>query len=109
MDVEENGGPTQLSIVFWDGFDAMNALGVLARSGFSTQEIRVLGVLAGSVPDLGPALLELGLSESESAFFKQLFDEGAIVLVVCAHQKERCKIAARLMEQCGGLPATKKF
>ncbi len=105
MDVGGNKWPSHLSVVFWDGFDAMNAIRVLALSGFTTQEIRVLGVLAESVPDLGPALLELGLSESESGFFRELFDEGAIVLVVRAHQTERYKIAARLMKQCGGLPA----
>ena len=97
--------PAHLSAIFWDGFDAMTAIGVLARSGFLMQEICALGILAGSAPDLEPTLLELGLSESESAFCKQLFDEGAIVLVVRAQQEERRKMAARLMEHCGGLLA----
>ena len=98
---------THLSAIFWDGFDAMTAIGVLARSGFATQEICVLGILNGPIPDLEPTLTELGLSESEAAFFKQLFDEGAIVLVVRAQQEVRRKAAARLMEHCGGLLAPK--
>lgn len=106
MNLEGNKTTTHVTVVFWDGFDAMNAIGALARSGFSTQEILALGVLAGSAPDLEQALLELGISQSESALFKQLFDEGAIVLVVRAQHKQRRKIAARLLEQCGGLSAS---
>ena len=82
---------THLSAIFWDGFDAMTAIGVLARSGFATQEICVLGILNGPIPDLEPTLTELGLSESESAFFKQLFDgfvfevSARIVFVALTH------------------------
>jgi len=101
----ESKAPAHLSVVFWDGFDAVNAIGALARSGFSTQEIFALGVLAGSAPELEPELLELGLSQSESTLYKQLFDEGAIVLVVRAEQKTRRRIAARVMERCGGIAA----
>lgn len=106
MNLQVNKAPTHVTVVFWDGFDAMNAIGALARSGFSTQEICALGVLTGSVPDLDQGLLNLGVSESESALFRQLFDEGAIVLVVRAEHKRRRKIAARLLEQCGGLSAS---
>lgn len=105
MRIDGNKGPSHLSVVFWDGFDAMNAIAALARSGFSAQEVSALGVLTGSAPELEPELLQLGLSKSESAGLKQLFDEGAVVLVVWAQQSDRRKIAARLMEKCGGIAA----
>jgi len=106
MDRERSHSPAHLSSVFWDGFDAVRAMGALARSGFSTQEYCALGILAGSVPNLEEELLELGLPESESAFLTRLFDEGAIVLVVRAHERKRRQAATRLLKQCGGVFAS---
>ena len=92
-----------VSSLFWDGFDAAQAITDLSQSGFATEDVSAFGTLTGRVPNLDRCLLAMGLTPSESAYFAECFDEGAVVLVVHAHEAEQRNVAARLLRRHGGL------
>jgi hypothetical protein len=92
-----------VSSLFWDGFDAAQAIADLSQSGFATEDVVAFGTLTGRVPDLDRCLLAMGLTPSESAYFADCFDEGAVVLVVHAHEAEQRNVATRLLRRHGGL------
>jgi hypothetical protein len=92
-----------VSSLFWDGFDAAQAMADLSQSGFASEDVSAFGTLTGRVPNLDRCLLAMGLSPSESAYFAECFDEGAVVLVVHAHEAEQRNIATRLLRRHGGL------
>ena len=94
-----------VSSLFWDGFEAAQAIADLAQFGFSSEDVCAFGTLTGRIPDLDRCLLAMGLTPSESAYFADCFDEGAVVLVVHAHEAEQRNVAARLLRLRGGLMA----
>jgi hypothetical protein len=94
-----------VSSLFWDGFEAAQAMADLAQSGFATEDVSAFGTFSGRIPNLDRCLLAMGLTPSESAYFAECFDEGAVVLVVRAHEAEQRNVAARLLRRRGGLMA----
>jgi hypothetical protein len=92
-----------VSSLFWDGFEAAHAIADLSQSGFATEDISAFGTLTGRVSNLDRWLLAMGLTPSESAYVAECFDEGAVVLVVHAHEAEQRNIATRLVRRHGGL------
>ena len=92
-----------VSSLFWDGFEAAQAIADLAQSGFSSEDVSAFGTLTGRIPNLDRCLLAMGLTPSESAYFAECFDEGAVLLVVHAHKIEQRNAAARLLARRGGL------
>lgn len=92
-----------VSSLFWDSFDAAQAIADLSQSGFATEDVSAFGTLSGRVPDLDRCLLAMGLTPSESAYFVDCFDDGAVVLVVHAHEAEQRNVATRLLRRHGGL------
>jgi hypothetical protein len=94
-----------VSSLFWDGFEAAQAIADLAQSGFSSEDVSAFGTLTGRIPHLDRWLLAMGLTPSESAYFAEYFDEGAVLLVVHAHKVEQRNAAARLLRRRGGLLA----
>jgi len=94
---------SHVSSLFWDGFEAAGAMDALTRSGFTSNDVSALGTLAGRIPDLDRCLLELGLTPSESAYYTEYFDEGALLLVVHTDKKEQREAAARVLRRHGGL------
>ncbi len=96
---------SHVSSLFWDGFEAAQAIADLARSGFSSEDVSVFGTLTGKIPHLDHCLLAMGLTPSESAYFAECFDDGGVLLVVHAHKPEQKNFAARLLRRRGGLMA----
>jgi hypothetical protein len=94
-----------VSSLFWDGFEAAQAIADLARSGFSSEDVSAFGTLTGRIPHLDRCLLAMGLTPSESAYFTECFDEGGVLLVVHAHKLEQRNVAARVLRRRGGLMA----
>jgi hypothetical protein len=94
-----------VSSLFWDGFEAGQAIADLVQSGFATEDVSAFGTFTGSIPNLDGCLLAMGLTPSESAYFADCFDEGAVLLVVRAHKLEQKHAAARLLRRHGGLLA----
>jgi hypothetical protein len=94
-----------VSSLFWDGFEAAQAIADLAQSGFSSEDVSALGTLTGRIPHLDRCLLAMGLTPSESAYFAECFDDGGVLLVVHARKLERRNVAARLLRRHGGLMA----
>jgi hypothetical protein len=95
-----------VSSLFWDGFEAAQAIADLAQSGFATEDVSAFGTFTGRIPNLGRCLLAMDLTPSESAYFAECFDEGAVLLVVHAHNVEQKTAAARVLRRRGGLLAT---
>jgi hypothetical protein len=92
-----------VSSLFWDGFEAARAMADLAQSGFASEDVSAFGTFSGRIPNLVRCLLAMGLTPSESAYFAECFDEGAVVLVVHAHEAEQRNVATRLLRRHGGL------
>lgn len=101
----KDAGNSRLHVsgLFWDGFDAAQAIADLSQSGFATEDVSAFGTLTGRVPNLDRYLLAMGLTPSESAYFAECFDEGAVVLVVHAQEAGQRNVAARLLRRHGGL------
>ena len=51
-----------VSSLFWDGFEAAQAIADLAQSGFATEDVSAFGTFTGRIPDLDRCLLAMGLS-----------------------------------------------
>jgi hypothetical protein len=94
-----------VSSLFWDGFEAARAIADLAQCGIAAEDVSAFGTFIGRIPNLDNCLLAMGLTPSESAYFAECFDEGAILLVVHVHQVEQRNDAARLLRRRGGLLA----
>ena len=92
-----------VSSLFWDGFDVSQAIADLLQSGFASDDVSAFGTLTGRVPNLDHCLLAMGLTPSESAYFADCCDEGAVILVVHAHEAEQRNVATRLLRRHGGL------
>jgi hypothetical protein len=92
-----------VSSLFWDGFEAAQAIADLAQSGFATEDVSAFGTFTGRIPNLDRCLLAMGLTLSESAYFSECFDEGAVLLVVHTQRLEQRNAAARLLKRRGGL------
>jgi hypothetical protein len=101
---KDTGNSTlHVSSLFWDGFEAAQAIADLAQSGFSSEDVSAFGTFTGRTPNLDRCLLAMDLTPSESAYFAECFDEGAVLLVVHAHNVEQRNAAARLLRRRGGL------
>jgi len=94
-----------VSSLFWDGFEAAQAIADLAQSGFSSEDVSAFGTLTGRIPHLDRCLLAMGLMPSESAYFAEYFDEGGVLLVVHARKLEQRNVAAHLLRRRGRLMA----
>jgi len=94
-----------VSSLFWDGFEAAQAIADLAQAGFASEDVSAFGTLTGRIPHLDSWLLAMGLTPSESAYFAECFDDGGVLLVVYAHKLEQRNVAARLLRRRGGLMA----
>jgi len=94
-----------VSSLFWDGFEVAQAIADLAQSGFAAEDVSAFGTFAGRIPNLDRCLLEMGLTPSETAYFVECFDEGALLLVVRARKPQQRHVAARLLQRRGGLLA----
>jgi len=94
-----------VSSLFWDGFEAAQAIADLAQAGFASEDVSAFGTLTGRIPHLDSWLLAMGLTPSESAYFAECFDDGGVLLVVHAHKLEQRNVAARLLRRRGGLMA----
>ena len=94
-----------VSSLFWDGFEAAQAIADLEESGFSSEDVSAFGTLTGRIPHLDSCLLAMGLTPSESAYFAECFDDGGVLLVVHARKPEQINVAARLLRRRCGLMA----
>jgi hypothetical protein len=91
--------------LFWDGFEAAQAIDDLAQAGFSTEDVSAFGPLTGRIPYLDRCPLAMGLTPSESGYFAKCFDDGGVLLVIHARKLKQRNIAARLLRCRGGLLA----
>jgi len=55
-----------VSSLFWDGFEAAQAIADLAQFGFATEDVSAFGTFTGRIPNLDRCLLAMGLTPSES-------------------------------------------
>jgi len=94
-----------VSSLFWDGFEAAQAIADLAQSGFSSEDVSAFRTLTGRIPHLDRCLLAMGLTPSESTYFAEYFDEGGVLLVVHARKLEQRNVAAHLLRRRGRLMA----
>lgn len=73
----------------------------LLRSGFTNQDIDVLGILEGHDPAVHDFLLAMGLPSEVVTFYSDCFDDGGVLVGIHVTRKEK-EIAVELLKLYGG-------
>jgi hypothetical protein len=94
---------TAISAIFWEGLNAGSAVGALLKVGFSDSDVYAVGVLSGAVPDFGELLESVGISAKDAEYYRECFQDGAILLVVHAHSMAQKRQAREILENHGGV------
>jgi len=94
---------TAISAIFWEGLSAGSAVGALLKVGFSDSDVYAVGVLSGSAPNFGELLDSVGISPQEAEYYRECFQDGAILLVVHAHTMAQKRQALEILENHGGV------
>lgn len=99
----ENGGSGTVVSVFCDPFAAAAAVRQLAAVGVAENEIDLIGFLGSHVPDWDPLLAGLGLSAGQADYYREEFEDGAVMLVIRAGHPEPKKSAIKVVKRHGGI------
>jgi len=94
---------TAISAIFWEGLNAGSAVGALLKVGFSDSDVYAVGVLSGAVPDFGELLESVGISAKDAEYYRECFQDGAILLAVHAHSMAQKCQAREILENHGGV------
>jgi len=95
--------PVVVSGLFWEPFEAANAITALIRSGFAEYDVDALGVLSGRAPDVRNVLYAMGIAREDAIFYNECFADGAVLLIVRTKPVRKAKIALKVLKQHGGI------
>jgi hypothetical protein len=99
LSLEDDPLRAVLTGIFWDPFDAADAITDLVGGGFSEDEIDAIGVLCGRAPDLTDWLFSMGLERQEAIFYNDCFADGATLLIVCTERGHKARIALETLRR----------
>jgi len=101
------GAKNSLSIttgIFCEPFSAGNAIAALLESGFSEVDIQAVGVLEGQGRAAEELLQASGIGNGETTLYSQLFEDGALLVIVrLDEQGTKHRVAADVLKKHGGV------
>lgn len=92
-----------ISAIFWEGLSAGGAVSALLKLGISDEDVYAVGVLSGAAPDFGELLDSVGVSAGDAAYYRECFQDGAILVVVHAQSSAERRRALEILEEYGGV------
>lgn len=98
----KNDESAWVTSVFCELSSAAGAVRALNASGFEDDDIELIGVLSGTVPDLTVVLGGLGIPYSHAEYYNACFEHGAVLVIVKTLPLDRRKAALKLLRQHGG-------
>lgn len=103
MSNEPGGGPeTVVTALFCELFAAANAVRALTQVGFQDADIDLVGVLAGSAPNVR-WFYKIGVPLEHALYYQSCFEDGGVLLFVRVGQRVCKQIALAVLEQEGGI------
>jgi hypothetical protein len=101
-----NNSSTLVTAIFCEPFSVASIITALLRSGFADHDIQAFGILEGHAPAIREFLFAIGLPSDVVDFYRNCFDEGAVLLTVRVNRGGRKKkIALELVKHYGGICA----
>jgi hypothetical protein len=100
----EFGGGSEIVVtaLFGEPFAAANAVRALAQAGFHDADIGLVGVLAGSAPNVR-WFYKIGVPPEHASYYQSRFEDGGVLLLVRIGQRILKQIALAVLEQEGGI------
>ena len=95
--------PAVVSGLFWQPFDAANAITALVESGFAEYDIDALGVLSGRARDVTDVLYAMGIARADATFYNECFADGAVLLIIRTGAVRTAKIALKMLKHHSGV------
>jgi hypothetical protein len=95
--------PRPITGIFWDALSAGSAMTALSRAGFPDTDVYAVGVLAGRAPDLSDFLDSLGIPAVDTVYYKDCFQDGAVLLIIGAQVPGDKRKARELILRHGGI------
>jgi hypothetical protein len=95
-------GPASIVSLFCDPFAAVAAVRQLTAIGVSENEIDLVGFLGSHAQDWNPILIAVGLPTTQADYYREEFEDGAVMLVVRAADPGPKKSLVRVLQQHGG-------
>ncbi|HEX6805589.1 MAG TPA: hypothetical protein VF133_18055 [Terriglobales bacterium] len=107
MSNQNRDSETVISAAFGDLFTAGSAIEALTQAGFGENDVELVGVLHGQLPNLSRLCNHMGMPAEHASYYQACFEDGGVLLVVRAYQRSRSHTALAVLRQCGGvLPPT---
>jgi hypothetical protein len=88
--------------LFCDPFAAVAAMRQLTAIGVAENEIDLVGFLGTREQDWNPLLVAMGLPVTHAAYYREEFEDGAIMLIIRAADPAPKKSFVRVLKQHGG-------
>jgi hypothetical protein len=101
---EETSSHLLITAVFWDVFNANNAVTDLLHVGFDDLHVDAVGVLAGTAPDVTRLLSNLGVSRVGARYYNDYFQDGAVLVAIRTHDWEQHQAVEVLRKHGGFVP-----
>lgn len=90
--------------VFCEPFSAGSAIAALLESGFSELDIQAVGVLEGHGQAAEEMLLASGISCHDATLYSELFEDGALLVIVRLDEKgAKHQVATDVLKKHGGV------
>jgi hypothetical protein len=90
--------------IFCEPFSAGSAIAALLESGFSELDIQAVGVLEGHGPAAEEMLLASGISCEDATLYGELFEDGALLVVVRLDEEGiKQQVATDVLKKHGGV------
>lgn len=90
--------------IFCEPFSAGSAIAALVESGFSELDIQAVGVLEGHGRAAEEMLLASGLSRDDATLYSELFEDGALLVMVRLDQEgTKHRVATDVLKKHGGV------
>src|SRR5215831_6972295 len=95
---------TEIVVTAWfcEPFAAASAIRALTQVGFNDADIELVGVLAGSIPNL-PWLCSMGVPPEQALYYQTCFEDGGLMLFLPTAQHIKRQVALAVLEQQGGI------
>jgi len=101
------GDTNPLSImtgIFCEPFSAGNAIAALLESGFSERDVQAVGVLEGHGRAAEEMLLASGISCDDATLYSELFEDGALLVMVRLNEEgAKRQVATDVLKKHGGV------
>src|ERR1700742_2901254 len=96
--------------LFCDPFAAVAAMRSVTAIGVAESEIDLMGFLGPHAQDWNPLLRAMGLPATDADYYREEFEDGAVMLVVRAADSAPKKSFVKLLKQHGGfVPETDRI